>query len=239
MRMTEKNPDTKIVHVREYKNWRNLGMAFVEYEADYNQANITLLPYEGSPFHGEILVGPFIPYGIQCEDSSYFEQSNREYNKKSSDLTLRNLEEIFNALSPSKVGNVCRAMANIKIRFLPIDACESLWKKSKFLGQFDTVYCSNHSGHKIKPELVKLMASTAKVIVEQSMYIWYFRNENDEAYSKKVIELGESSGLKLQSGDKAQLVFGVVDKTSSEDKNGEDASNVMEDSGGAGDSGGF
>lgn len=44
MRMTEKNSDTKIVNVQEYKKWRNCGLAFTEYENDYNQANVTFLP---------------------------------------------------------------------------------------------------------------------------------------------------------------------------------------------------
>jgi hypothetical protein len=43
MRLTDKNHDTKIINVKEYKNWRNSGLAFTEYENDYNQANVTLL----------------------------------------------------------------------------------------------------------------------------------------------------------------------------------------------------
>jgi hypothetical protein len=44
MRMVEKNKETKIVHVTEFKKWRNSGLAFAEFESDYNQANVTLFP---------------------------------------------------------------------------------------------------------------------------------------------------------------------------------------------------
>jgi hypothetical protein len=41
--MLEKSDDTKIINVREYKNWRDTGIAFSEYENDYNQPNVTLI----------------------------------------------------------------------------------------------------------------------------------------------------------------------------------------------------
>ncbi len=112
-------------------------------------------------FQGDILVGPFIPYGVKSDDVSFFEKVNREYKNKSQDLTFKTLESFLSILSSYK-------NSKIKINFLPLDTSENLWKKGKFIEKFDFLHVSNFIGHQLTPELMKLMKKDAVVVIERS-----------------------------------------------------------------------
>jgi hypothetical protein len=135
------------------------------------------------------LVGPLIPYGIVTKDKSFFEKVNQEFNKKSQDLTFHTLQDIFSKLTSQN-------NSQFKINFLPIDASENLWKKSKYLGKFDFVLASNLISHQIKPNLIKLLNTEDGIVAaEKTKYVWYFREVNDKAFESKVLELADASGL--------------------------------------------
>ncbi|OXA56631.1 dynein assembly factor 3, axonemal [Folsomia candida] len=205
MRMTEKNSDTKIVNVQEYKKWRNCGLAFTEYENDYNQANVTFLPGKTYPYQGDILIGPFLPYGIKTEDKTFFEKANHEYKNKSQDITFHTLNSVLKTLSSRNLKS-----ETIQIHCLPIDSTINLWKKFKFLEKFDFVLVSNMLGHQITPELTKLLKRDGVVVIDRTKYIWYFRDENDKAYEHKVVELADLACLALNDAStKDYLSFKV------------------------------
>lgn len=44
------------------------------------------------------MVGPHIAYGIECDNEKMFEQSNREYKKRSTDITEYNLVHMFHQI---------------------------------------------------------------------------------------------------------------------------------------------
>lgn len=75
----------KIIHKYEYNKWRSTGIGFEVREATYDTPNRTLASgmilknQEGDKvarrgYWGDIIVGPYVAYGIECEEKSFFEE---------------------------------------------------------------------------------------------------------------------------------------------------------------------
>lgn len=108
MRLMER--DGGIIHVREYKNWRKCGIAFEPRDGNYDVPNRTLssgllIKHEGERlakrgYWGDMIVSPYISFGIQSEDKSFFKKTNNMYAKMSWHVAefnvLSMLHEIIN-----------------------------------------------------------------------------------------------------------------------------------------------
>ncbi|XP_076115197.1 dynein axonemal assembly factor 3-like [Mytilus galloprovincialis] len=108
MRLIEREGD--IIHAREYKNWRKYGIAYEPRDGNYDVPNRTLasgvlVKHEGERFAkrgfwGDMLVSPYITFGIQSEDKTLFKKNNNMYAKLSWHVSEFNilslLHEIIN-----------------------------------------------------------------------------------------------------------------------------------------------
>jgi len=99
MKLKEKAP---IVNFREYKTWRESGVAFeLRDDSAYEISNRTLasgiiFKKDGERFArrgywGDILNSPFISYGIESEDKTLFKKSNDVYVKTSTNVAEHNV----------------------------------------------------------------------------------------------------------------------------------------------------
>ncbi|OWF47948.1 dynein assembly factor 3, axonemal-like [Mizuhopecten yessoensis] len=101
--------DADIINSREYRKWRNQGIAFEVREGSYDIPNRTLasgmvFKHEGERHHrrgywGDILVSPYVALGIECEDKSFFKKSNNVYMKASQHIAEYNILSMFHEIA--------------------------------------------------------------------------------------------------------------------------------------------
>ncbi|XP_053385184.1 LOW QUALITY PROTEIN: dynein axonemal assembly factor 3-like [Mercenaria mercenaria] len=102
MRLSQR--DAEIINSHEYRSWRSTGVAFEVREGDYDVPNKTLasglILTQGGEKHakrgywGDILVSPYVPLGIQCENKSFFTKANKQFTKTSSNVAEYNVINI-------------------------------------------------------------------------------------------------------------------------------------------------
>lgn len=95
---------------QEYKNFRLNGLAFTWLESDASKTNRSLvcgvIPNGKSFAHygylGDMQTGPFVSYGLRCEDESFLKKINDRNAYRATDITERNLKQIFHELEEQK-----------------------------------------------------------------------------------------------------------------------------------------
>ncbi|XP_030851161.1 dynein assembly factor 3, axonemal [Strongylocentrotus purpuratus] len=90
-----------VMNNREYAYWRQTGIAFGLREADYNIQNRTLVSgaiiRKGGErraergYWGDIVCSPYLSYGIESEEESFFKKSNGIYTKTSQEVSVYNI----------------------------------------------------------------------------------------------------------------------------------------------------
>ncbi|CAL8122484.1 unnamed protein product [Orchesella dallaii] len=179
MKVLEKDPKLRIIHATEYKKWRETGMAFVENESDYSQPNVTLSEgaSDNAPtYSGDMEVGPYIPYGVKCEDASLLEKANDQYKKKSYDIAFHNIQEMLSILSPPDETGRPAFFQNFMVWLLPIGSSQNLWVKSKFANIFDVAFLSTHAYLGLRCELGRMLKPDAIVFFEKPRYVLFISN---------------------------------------------------------------
>jgi dynein assembly factor 3 len=99
MKLAEKG--AAIINSRNYNRWRHKGLAFEIREGTYDTPNRTLasgmiFKHDGERlarrgYWGDIIVSPYITFGIESEQQSFFKQSNNIYTKTSEDVAEYNI----------------------------------------------------------------------------------------------------------------------------------------------------
>ncbi|XP_053545917.1 dynein axonemal assembly factor 3 [Bombina bombina] len=94
-----------VIHSREYCNWRENGVAFMNREGNYDVPNKTLasqvtVVQNGTKVHtrgywGDITTSPYIAFGIESEDKSLFKKANGVHVKTAQDISLYNITALF------------------------------------------------------------------------------------------------------------------------------------------------
>ncbi|XP_018576816.1 dynein assembly factor 3, axonemal homolog [Anoplophora glabripennis] len=93
----------KQVCTQEYKNFRLNGVAFSWLESEVSKPNRSLvcavLPkgekYTHYGYLGDVQTGPYVAFGLDCEDKSFLDSSNGQNSYRATDITERNLKQIF------------------------------------------------------------------------------------------------------------------------------------------------
>ncbi|KAK6190478.1 hypothetical protein SNE40_002340 [Patella caerulea] len=103
MKLAEAGAD--IIHKTEYSNWRDSGIAFTIREGTYDIPNKTLasgmiFKQEGERharrgYWGDMIVSPFITFGIESDEKSFFKKTNELYTKTSENVSEFNVTSIF------------------------------------------------------------------------------------------------------------------------------------------------
>jgi len=116
-------------------------------------------------------VGPYIPYGVNCEDASLLEKANDQYKKKSYDIAFHNIQEMLSILSPPDETGRPAFFQNFMVWLLPIGSSQNLWVKAKFANIFDVAFLSTHSFLGLRCELVRMLKPDAIVFFEKPRYV--------------------------------------------------------------------
>ncbi|XP_060528930.1 dynein axonemal assembly factor 3 homolog isoform X2 [Cylas formicarius] len=93
----------KQICAQEYRSFRLNGVAFSWLESEVSKPNRSLVcavvpngeRFGHYGYLGDITVGPFVAYGLQCEDKSFAQSRNGQNAYRATDLTDRNLKQIF------------------------------------------------------------------------------------------------------------------------------------------------
>ncbi|KAM7345936.1 dynein axonemal assembly factor 3 isoform 2-T2 [Cochliomyia hominivorax] len=107
LNMVLKDRGGKQICSQEYRYWRETGIAFTFPEYEYSKPNKTLsagLIRNGQKFiHrgyvGDIQTGPFTAFGLKSSDARITKSFHGENNYRSTDITERNLLELFHELA--------------------------------------------------------------------------------------------------------------------------------------------
>ncbi|XP_059168514.1 dynein axonemal assembly factor 3-like isoform X2 [Physella acuta] len=94
-----------IVYIRQYKDWRDTGVAFKIREGTYDVPNRTLasamvfkLDGERFPrrgYWGDMLVSPYITFGVETEEKSFYKKQNNNHIKTAEDVSEFNITSLF------------------------------------------------------------------------------------------------------------------------------------------------
>ncbi|ELU12843.1 hypothetical protein CAPTEDRAFT_186529 [Capitella teleta] len=107
MKLTEKGAG--VIGTRHYNRWRQTGQAFEIREGAYDTVNYTLA--SGAVFNqggerlarrgywGDIVVSPYIAYGIESEEKSFFKTSNKMFTKSGEDVAEYNITAMLHEIS--------------------------------------------------------------------------------------------------------------------------------------------
>ncbi|XP_050305115.1 dynein axonemal assembly factor 3 homolog [Anthonomus grandis grandis] len=88
---------------QEYKSFRRTGVAFTWLESEVSRPNRSLvcavIPNGTSFAHygylGDMEIGPFVTFGLQCEDPEFLKSTNGKNAYRATDVTERNLKQVF------------------------------------------------------------------------------------------------------------------------------------------------
>ncbi|CAG5131124.1 unnamed protein product, partial [Candidula unifasciata] len=94
-----------IVYLHQYKQWRENGVAFQIRDGTYNVPNRTLssamvfkLDGERFPrrgYWGDMVVSPYITFGIETEEKSFYKKQNNLHTKTAEDVSEFNITSLF------------------------------------------------------------------------------------------------------------------------------------------------
>ncbi|XP_016073842.1 PREDICTED: dynein assembly factor 3, axonemal [Miniopterus natalensis] len=100
----------QVIHIREFRRWRDTGVAFELRDASaYQVPNRTLasgrlVSHRGERvaargYWGDIATGPFVAFGIETDDKSLLRTSNGQPVKTAGDISQHNVTELFRAMA--------------------------------------------------------------------------------------------------------------------------------------------
>ncbi|KAF5291659.1 hypothetical protein FQA39_LY14296 [Lamprigera yunnana] len=106
LHMRYHNVGGKQVCSQEYKHWRSTGIAFTWLESEVSISNrsfVCAITSNGQKFvHygylGDIQTGPYVAYGLNCEDPDFTKSSYGLNAQRSTDVTERNLRQYFHEI---------------------------------------------------------------------------------------------------------------------------------------------
>ncbi|KAK2177949.1 hypothetical protein NP493_570g00008 [Ridgeia piscesae] len=106
MKLTYK--DASIIKSSDYRQWRQYGVAFGIREGTYDVPNKTLASghvfnVQGDRFvrrgyWGDIVVSPYICFGVECDEKSFFKTANNHHIKDAQDVSEYNVMSMLHEL---------------------------------------------------------------------------------------------------------------------------------------------
>lgn len=97
------------ITTQEYIGWRETGVAYRWPETECTDVNVTLASGTISPhtfgmcnYLGEQLTGPYVSYGLECEDEDMLKKYNNQFMKSSTEIAERNVTRFMYELAYRK-----------------------------------------------------------------------------------------------------------------------------------------
>ncbi|XP_055001826.1 dynein axonemal assembly factor 3 isoform X3 [Sorex araneus] len=185
----------RVIHTREYRHWRDTGVAFeLRDSGAYLMPNRTLasghlMSYRGERvaargYWGDIVTGPFVAFGIEADDQSLLQTSNGQPVKTAGEITQHNVMELFRAVSGRECPRATQGDPEqecgagdpgpvpacppepFTIHFLPLGSAQSLHLKTCYQGRFQLLYVACGMVHHLTPELGVCVAPGGRLVVE-------------------------------------------------------------------------
>ncbi|RUS81999.1 hypothetical protein EGW08_010226 [Elysia chlorotica] len=101
-----------IIHLHQYKNWRQCGIAFQIREGTYDVPNRTLASatvfkmngerYPRRGFWGDMTVSPYVTFGVETEEKSFYKKQNQQHMKTAEDVSEFNINSLFHELATNE-----------------------------------------------------------------------------------------------------------------------------------------
>ncbi|CAH1985557.1 unnamed protein product [Acanthoscelides obtectus] len=206
---------------QEYRNFRLNGVAFSWLENEVSKPNRTfvcaVIPNGDKFAHygylGDIQTGPFVAYGLDCDDKEFLKSTHGQNSYRATDVTERNLKQVFyeiqnkeeydhKSTSDMKMGPVVMKQEKLVIDTKPVDfipkktqQCFSLDDKICFMSTFNL----NSIKHKEK------YSNFFHLIYFSNTYLKYFERETIEKISKNNCLLIIEHQLYVLSNRKKEL----------------------------------
>ncbi|XP_028385905.1 dynein assembly factor 3, axonemal isoform X3 [Phyllostomus discolor] len=220
----------RVIHTREFRRWRDTGVAFeLRDSSAYQLPNRTLasgrlLSHRGERvaargYWGDIATGPFVAFGIETDDESLLRTSNGQPVKTAGEITQHNVTELFRAMAawghpsaaprdpdevPGEINGVQEPAASspgsFTVHFLPLGSTQTLHHRSCYKGRFQLLYVACGMVHLLSPELGVCVAPGGRLIVELARYLVDVRQEQLQGFRDRVGELARAAGFAPQPG---------------------------------------
>ncbi|XP_012890025.1 PREDICTED: dynein assembly factor 3, axonemal [Dipodomys ordii] len=225
LRMKLHDRGAQVIHTREFRRWRDTGVAFelrdpgAYLEPNRTLASGRLLSHRGERvaargYWGDIATGPFVAFGIETDDQSLLRTSNGQPVKTAGEITRHNVAELLRELAawgrsqgdpgPADASGAWRGKAPtaapFTIHFLPLGSAQTLHHKSCHRGRFQLLYVSCGMAHLLSPELGACVARGGNLVVELARYMVDLRPEQLRAFSAQVGELARAAGFAEHPG---------------------------------------
>ncbi|ERE61826.1 neurofilament heavy polypeptide-like protein, partial [Cricetulus griseus] len=191
LRMKLQDRGAQVIHIQEFRRWRDTGVAFeLRDSSAYQVPNRTLasgrlLSHRGERvaargYWGDIATGPFVAFGIESDDQSLLRTSNGQPVKTASEITQHNVTEIFREVAAWRGPRAIQGYLEEKpspesdaptlepftMHFLPLDSSQTLHHKTCYKGRFQLLYVSCGMVHLLSPELGACVAPGGNLVVE-------------------------------------------------------------------------
>ncbi|KAF1791149.1 Dynein assembly factor 3, C-terminal domain [Phytophthora cactorum] len=206
----KKIENASVIHIRQYRDWRNSGVAFEFGDQTYTAPNRTMAAYtEARGLWTDIIVSPYISFGVHCEKPSRFVEQLFEIHNKGTGVeqNRHNTGEVavFNVLSylyeietgkMYQMGKIVPLTGNI----------EDLFSKKRYTGLFDYAFISSQQCHTLQPSedveqqaratITNILKDGAVVDVESSVFMLPLNEEQRALYVAKLQEWTAHHSLK-------------------------------------------
>ncbi|XP_037371507.1 dynein axonemal assembly factor 3 [Talpa occidentalis] len=221
----------RVIHTREFRRWRDTGVAFELRDAGaYHVPNRTLasgrlLSHRGERvaargYWGDIATGPFVAFGIEADDESLLRTSNGQPVKTAGEITQHNVTRLLQEVAARPRGNPQQVPAPLDgspepaaapelfaVRFLPLGSAQTLHHKRCYKGRFQLLYVACGMVHLLSPELGACVAPGGRLVVELARYLVDLRPEQLQEFSARAAELAQAAGFAPLPGAKSSETF--------------------------------
>uniref|UniRef100_A0A8C8VX46 Dynein axonemal assembly factor 3 n=1 Tax=Peromyscus maniculatus bairdii TaxID=230844 RepID=A0A8C8VX46_PERMB len=255
LRMKLQDRGAQVIHIQEFRRWRDTGVAFELRDASaYHVPNRTLasgrlLSHRGERvaargYWGDIATGPFVAFGIEADDQSLLRTCNGQPVKTAGDITLHNVTELFREVaawrgpraiqgyleetkSPEPDGTPTQEP--FTMHFLPLDSSQTLHHKTCYKGRFQLLYVACGMVHLLSPELGACVAPGGNLVVELARYLVDLRPKELKAFSDRVGEIARAAGFAPHTGTIPSETFARFYKLGDSTRGGGDSAGLGND----------
>ncbi|XP_054850733.1 dynein axonemal assembly factor 3 isoform X2 [Eublepharis macularius] len=179
-------------------------------------------PMSARGYWGDIATGPFITFGTETEETSLLKTINGLPSKSAQEISLHNLTALFHELSyrsrydpptasdkdgdkgslqgpddPTTLDalNGPPSTEDIRVHFLPLNCLPQLHQKGRFQQLFNLIFFSCSMVHLLKPELHRVSAPKATLLIELTNFLPDLRKEQVSEFSSRVGNLVKATGF--------------------------------------------
>ena len=217
MKLSERN-NVSIIHKKLFSQWRETGIAFELRDSSYDSPNKTLAsgmifndPRNGEKtgrrgFFGDIIIGPFLTYGIKSDNADFFKKQNDQYKFTSLDVARANVSSLMKAILETSeldlkkfknenLDDVTGNVSGLKIKEIIEEEQEETFEDAKEKCDKEPDYFSLNDCQIMFLPLTALQDFTQKEKYDNFFDIVYFSNTSIASFNKSTAKIYRSNAL--------------------------------------------